>query len=326
MGKGKAIPAWAYKAAIVVATIIWGYSFVAMKDVVSVLPPAWLLGFRFTFAGVLLTAILWKRVCKAFSGRMLLAGAALGLADFMAFWTQTIGLEHTMPGINAFLTATYCVIVPFLWWIVAHRRPTVFNIGAAVLALVGIWLVSVQSGGMTMGYGEAMTLLCALLFAVHMVLVSKLSRFHDVLALTAVQFVAEGCLGFVFGAAFETFPGFGVFTPGIIGQLVFFGAVRVHRGVRHPERGAGAHPARASFAVPKPGIGVRRVVQHRAVRRADHLAPACRLRADFRSHRHQRNVPAQEENGRSDWGNNRLRTACYRCGRTAFRVIQCGRM
>ena len=54
-----------------------------------------------------------------------------------------------------------------------------------------------------------------------MVLVSKLSRFHDVLALTAVQFVAEGCLGFVFGAAFETFPGFGVFTPGIIGQLVF---------------------------------------------------------------------------------------------------------
>ena len=216
MGKGKAIPAWAYKAAIVVATIIWGYSFVAMKDVVSVLPPAWLLGFRFTFAGVLLTAILWKRVHKAFSGRMLLAGAALGLADFMAFWTQTIGLEHTTPGINAFLTATYCVIVPFLWWIVAHRRPTVFNIGAAVLALMGIWLVSVQSGGMTMGYGEAITLLCALLFAVHMVLVSKLSRFHDVLALTAVQFVAEGCLGFVFGAAFETFPGFGVFTPGII--------------------------------------------------------------------------------------------------------------
>lgn len=138
MGKGKAIPVWAYKAAIVVATIIWGYSFVAMKDVVSVLPPAWLLGFRFTFAGVLLTAILWKRVRKAFSGRMLLAGAALGLADFMAFWTQTIGLEHTTPGINAFLTATYCVIVPFLWWIVAHRRPTVFNIGAAVLALVGI--------------------------------------------------------------------------------------------------------------------------------------------------------------------------------------------
>ena len=150
-----------------------------------------------------------------------LAGVALGLADFLAFWSQTVGLEHTTPGINAFLTATYCVIVPFLWWVVAHRRPTVFNIGAAVLALVGIWLVSVQSGGFTMGFGEAMTLLCALLFAVHMVLVSKFSRLHDVLALTAVQFVAEGCMGLLSGAAFEAFPGFDAFTPDIIAQLAF---------------------------------------------------------------------------------------------------------
>lgn len=218
---GKELPAWVYKVAIVVATIIWGYSFVAMKDVVSVIPPAWLLGVRFLSAGLLLTAILWRRVRAAFSGKMVLAGVVLGLADFLAFWSQTVGLEHTTPGINAFLTATYCVIVPFLWWVVAHRRPTVFNIGAAVLALVGIWLVSVQSGGFTMGFGEAMTLLCALLFAVHMVLVSKFSRLHDVLALTAVQFVAEGCMGLLSGAAFEAFPGFDAFTPDIIAQLAF---------------------------------------------------------------------------------------------------------
>ena len=58
----KELPSWAYKIAIVVATIIWGYSFVSMKGVVAVLPPAWLLGFRFLFAGIVLTAILWKRV------------------------------------------------------------------------------------------------------------------------------------------------------------------------------------------------------------------------------------------------------------------------
>ena len=136
----KELPAWAYKIAIVVATIIWGYSFVSMKGVVAVLPPAWLLGFRFLFAGIVLTAILWKRVREAFSGKMVLAGTVLGLADFLAFWTQTVGLEHTTPGINAFLTATYCVIVPFLWWIVAHRRPTVFNIGAAGQYCAGVAL------------------------------------------------------------------------------------------------------------------------------------------------------------------------------------------
>ena len=45
------IPAWVYKLLIVLATIIWGFSFVVMKDVVAVLPPAWLLGMRFLFAG-----------------------------------------------------------------------------------------------------------------------------------------------------------------------------------------------------------------------------------------------------------------------------------
>ena len=128
-----------------VATIIWGFSFVVMKDVVEVLPPAWLLGIRFLMAGALLLAVIWKHVRRTFTRDALVAGIILGVLDFAAFWCQTVGLQHTTPGINAFLTATYCVIVPFLWWIIARKRPTVFNIGAAVLAVAGIWLVSVTS-------------------------------------------------------------------------------------------------------------------------------------------------------------------------------------
>ena len=282
----KGLPSWAYKVAIVVATIIWGYSFVSMKDVVAVIPPAWLLGFRFLFAGIVLTAILWKRVRKAFSGKMVLAGTALGLADYLAFWTQTVGLEHTTPGINAFLTATYCVIVPFLWWIIAHRRPTVFNIGAAVLALVGIWLVSVQSGGMTMGFGEVMTLVCAVMFAVHMVLVSKFSRFHDVLALTAVQFVAEGCMGLLSGAAFETFPGFAAFTPGIISQLLF---LSIFASI------VGAYPSGPGIAVLELGIGIRRAVQRVVVRRAAESPFAGWFLVDLRCHHHQRDISIEAQ-------------------------------
>lgn len=205
------------------ATIIWGYSFVVMKDVVAVLPPAWLLGIRFTAAGIILALVLWKRIRRLFSLKLLGAGAVLGVFDFAAFWAQTVGLEHTTPGINAFLTATYCVIVPFLWWIIARKRPTVFNIGAAVLAVVGIWLVSVTSAGETLalGFGEGMTLLCALLFALHMVFVSKFSRVHDVLALTAFQFLAEGLLGCFVGAGFEVLPPVADITPTIVVSMAF---------------------------------------------------------------------------------------------------------
>ncbi len=217
------IPTWGYKALIVLATIIWGFSFVVMKDAVEVIPPAWLLGIRFIFAGILLLAVLARRVRKHFSGRALLYGAILGVFDFLAFWLQTLGLQHTTPGINAFLTATYCVIVPFAWWVVAHKRPTIFNVGAAVLAIAGIWLVSVSGSGETLsiGLGEGLTLGCAVVFAVHIVLVSKFSRTCDALVLTVFQFIAEGLLGLATGAATEAFPGMAAFTPSVVGQIAF---------------------------------------------------------------------------------------------------------
>lgn len=217
------IPTFVFKAALVVVTIIWGYSFVVMKDVVAVLPPAWLLGIRFVTAGVILALVLWKRVRRSFSSKTLMAGAILGVFDFSAFWAQTIGLEHTTPGINAFLTATYCVIVPFLWWVIAHRRPTVFNVGAALLAVVGIWLVSVTGSteALALGFGEGMTLVSAFLFAIHIVFVSKFARLHDVLVLTVFQFLTEGLLGCLAGASFETLPPLSAITPEIVASMAF---------------------------------------------------------------------------------------------------------
>ena len=144
------IPSWVYKLLIVLATIIWGFSFVVMKDVVAVLPPAWLLGMRFLFAGALLLVILRKRVMRFCSRKVVTYGFILGVLDFTAFWLQTVGLKHTTPGINAFLTATYCVLVPFAWWLIARKRPTAFNIVAAIVAVCGIWLVSVSSSGETL--------------------------------------------------------------------------------------------------------------------------------------------------------------------------------
>lgn len=52
------IPSWVYKILLVLAAMIWGFSFVVMKDVVTVMPPAWLLGIRFTLAGFILLFIL----------------------------------------------------------------------------------------------------------------------------------------------------------------------------------------------------------------------------------------------------------------------------
>ena len=218
-----AVPTWVYKLLIVFATAIWGLSFVIMKDVVECLPPAWLLGIRFFTAGLILLAVLWKRVRRHFSLKIVAYGALLAFFDFTAFLSQTVGLLYTTPGINAFLTATYCVIVPFAWWVIAKKRPLAFNVLAAFVAVDGIWLVSSNGGGsgLSMGFGEAMTLLCALLFAIHITFVSRLSVGNDVLVLTVFQFLFEGLFGMAIGCGFETLPPVSAVSTMVILQMAF---------------------------------------------------------------------------------------------------------
>ena len=213
------IPTGAYKLLLVVATVIWGLSFVVMKDAVDVLQPAYLIGFRFLATGAILAALFFRRLRAALSGERaldyLVKGTILGVVCYLAFWVQTIGLDHTTPGKNAFLTATYCVIVPFAWWAIARKRPTAFNLVAAVMAVGCIGLVSLSGSlsELSMGFGDTMTLVSALLFAVHIVYVSKFSEKSDVLVLTLLQFAVGGVCGVAYGACFETLPPAESLTP-----------------------------------------------------------------------------------------------------------------
>ncbi|MBC5584487.1 DMT family transporter [Eggerthella sp. NSJ-70] len=217
------IPASVYKLLLVVATVIWGLSFVVMKDAVDVLEPAYLIGFRFLATGAVLAAVFWRRMRLAFTKDYLVKGLVLGVLCFLAFWVQTIGLDNTTPGKNAFLTATYCVIVPFAWWVIARKRPTVFNIGAAVMAVAGIGMVSLQGSlaELSMGYGDLMTLVSALLFAVHIVYVSKFSETNDVLVLTVMQFFIGGACGVAYGACFEALPPASALTPAFFWNMAY---------------------------------------------------------------------------------------------------------
>lgn len=215
------IPTSVYKVLLLLVTMAWGASFVYMKDLVAVFPPGWLLGIRFTIAGLVILPFLLKRL--RLTWKALAAGMVMGLLDFLGFFTQTVGLQTVSPGINAFLTAVYVVLVPFMWWVVAKRKPTKANIVAAFVAIVGIWLVSVTSasGSLSIGFGEIMTLLCAFFFAAHIVSVSIFSIFYDVLMLTVIQFITEGLLGLATGAVFETLPALTQITPVIVGELAF---------------------------------------------------------------------------------------------------------
>ena len=193
------------KCLILLAALIWGLSFVIMKDAVEVVEPSWLLGIRFTATGLILVVVFFKRLRTHFNRDHIVFGVALGIMLSAGFLLQTMGLVYTTPGKNAFLTACYVVITPFAYWLFVRKRPTVFHLVAAVVCLAGMGFVSLQES-LSIGFGEALTIMSALLYAIHFVFVAKWSRKYDVLVLTVYQFLAMGLLGFGIGIIFEPAP------------------------------------------------------------------------------------------------------------------------
>lgn len=175
---------------IILATVIWGSSFVVMKSSVDVLPTFWLLAIRFTASAIVLALVFWKR-WKVADKQYFIGGGIMGFFLFLAYTFQTFGLEQTTPGKNAFLTAVYCVIVPFLYWAVARQRPDRYNIAAAVLCIAGIGLVSVTGdNAAAISIGDGLTLVGGFFFAAHIVAVSRFSQGRDIFLLTAIQFAS----------------------------------------------------------------------------------------------------------------------------------------
>ena len=192
MSSRRNIPVGVWKLALAACAAIWGGSFVVMKDTLDVIPPAWLMGIRFAASAVIVGALFWRTLRDNLDASHLLMGAVLGLASGAAFVVQNLGLDDT-----TFLTATYCVMTPFINWVVTRRRPGGNNVVAALLAIVGVGLVALGDDlSLDMSRGDWMTLVAAVLFAVHIVLVARFSSAHDVMTLTVVQLAVSALVAF----------------------------------------------------------------------------------------------------------------------------------
>ncbi len=207
----------ASKTALFGASIIWGSSFLVVKSTMDSMQPHTLLAIRFTIGSILLCLIFHKRL-KKLNKDYLISGGIIGVFLFIAYSIQTIGITDTTPGKNAFLTAVYCVIVPYLYWIVDKNRPDKYNIIAAVLCLSGIGLVSINSD-FRIQFGDAFSLISGFFYAAHMVSISKLSKDRDPVLLTIVQFSYTAIISWVVTLLFEDIPK--SFSANAIAELLY---------------------------------------------------------------------------------------------------------
>lgn len=174
------------KPMLVCAPVIWGSTFFMIKDALDDVDALFMLAFRFTLAAALLAAVFWRR-WKDMDRAYVWQGAVLGLLMGAAYILQIFGLMGTTPGKNAFFTAVYCVIVPFLYWAVDRKRPSRWNVLAALLSVTGIGLVS-WDGGLSLALGDVLTLAAGFFLACHIIAVAKFSEGRDIFLLTTLQF------------------------------------------------------------------------------------------------------------------------------------------
>lgn len=186
---------------MVAATVIWGSSFLIMKQSVDSIPMFFLLAVRFTMGAGLLAAVFFKR-WKRMDLETLKGGIVLGILMECAYIFQTLGLvdtalwQGTTPGKNAFFTAIYCVLVPFFAWFLFHKRPDVYNVAAAFLCVAGIGLVSLSGASSIVG-GDGLTMLGGVMFALHILAVPRYTKRCDVILLTVLQFATMGVLSWI---------------------------------------------------------------------------------------------------------------------------------
>ena len=183
---------------------IWGTSFVILKEALDSIGTMWVLALRFIIAAALLLLAAGKRL-KTLGRDGLRGGVLLGVCLAAAYIFQTYGLKYTTPGKNAFLTATYCVLVPFMVWAFFKRRPNAANIIAAFMCVFGIGLVSL-SGTSPFNIGDALTLVCGIFYALQIILTERFIGDCDALSLTGVEFGTAAVICLAGALIFESAP------------------------------------------------------------------------------------------------------------------------
>lgn len=208
-----------WKLILVAMAVMWGFSFYVMKDTLDLVPPSLLLACRFLMAALIMLALFFQRIRRHLTPRYLAIGLIMGVLMWAAYSMQTLGLVETTAGKNAFLTGTYCILVPFISYVLAREPLTRFNVGAAIICLAGIALVALDS--VSVNVGDILTLGGALFFAFQIAVASKFGRDMDVNVLTFWMLFAVGVLNACTSAITEPSPATVPWSLSLVGVLAF---------------------------------------------------------------------------------------------------------
>lgn len=184
-------------AALLAMTACWGSTFFLIRDLLDRVPTLDFLAVRFAISGVLLVAVFPRaigRLTPDSRRHAVVLGGVYGLAQIL----QTAGLAHTPASVSGFITGMYVVLTPLLAAVLLRSRIGATTWGAVGLAMAGLAVLTLD--GLSIGYGEAITLVGAVLYALHIVGLGAWSRPDQALGMSIVQILMIAVICLIVGA------------------------------------------------------------------------------------------------------------------------------
>ncbi len=184
---------------LLAVTAIWGGSFVIMKDALHRIDVNSFLGWRFLIAAVIMAALRPKALLLI-RGKFLLKGALVGTLLGGGYIFQTFGLTQTSVAKTGFITGLYAIFTPLLAAGLFKKKINKLQWASTALAFTGLCALSFN--GLSIGIGELLVLVSAILFAAHILGLGEWSSGMDTYALTLIQLSVVSLVSF--GAAATT--------------------------------------------------------------------------------------------------------------------------
>ena len=184
------------EAILILITMFWGGTFLAVQYAVSLSGPFFFVGVRFAMAAVAV-GVLCARSLRGLTRLELKAGMVIGIAIALGYSLQTWGLQSIPSSKSAFITAMYVPLVPLLQWLCLGRMPGLMSCVGIVLAFIGLIFLAGPNGDLlALGQGELITLASAVAIAAEIILISAWAGKVDVRRVTVVQLATASIVAF----------------------------------------------------------------------------------------------------------------------------------
>jgi drug/metabolite transporter (DMT)-like permease len=180
--------------ALGLAALIWGATFVLVKDALADVSVFVYIAVRFALAATVMAIFFWRSL-RSLTLASVWAGAQIGFFMFAGYAFQTTGLKFTTPSKAAFITGSSVVIVPLLLALFSKRRVNKWIWAGAIAALAGLYFLTVPPEGFGgLNRGDPIVFGCAVAFALHMIVISRYVEHHSVGALAVIQVATTAVL------------------------------------------------------------------------------------------------------------------------------------